>query len=342
MNKMELHRHIKELLIQHDCVLVPGFGGFVANSCSASIDPATHVFLPPRKEISFNVHLTRNDGLLANHIGMVESCSYSTAMDGINDVVKTWKDALNDGVKVELEEIGTLYKDTHGQVLFEPDMTEGFLPVAFGLTSFQSPPIKRESRQQKIEKQIQEPVEKLTQKVADKSKGKVIPLRRYASAVAASILLALMVWGVTKVELPAELPFHYSELNPFKSKVELTYAPRDEVSVPIVAATPEKGEADVWLETVYREKEEDLAKKEKPKKAHRFFVIGGCFADYDNAERLIRRLKRKGFDAQLVGKNKRSLHRVAYSGYSTRREAKRALLKIKKEQMPSAWLFVKR
>jgi cell division protein FtsN len=151
-----------------------------------------------------------------------------------------------------------------------------------------------------------------------------------------------MIWGVTKVELHNELPFHYSELNPFKSMAEVTYAPREEVTAPHTAAVPEKGDADVWLETVYREKEEELTKKEKPQKTYRFFVIGGCFADYDNADRLIRRLKRKGFDAQLVGKNKRNLHRVAYSGYSTRREAKRALLKIKKEQMSSAWLFVKR
>lgn len=339
---MELQRHVKQLLMNHDCVLVPAFGGFVANSSSASIDPSTHVFLPPRKEISFNVHLTRNDGLLADHVGLVESCSYAAAMERIEDAVKTWKDAIEKGDKVELEEIGTLFKDHNGQILFKPDLAQGFLPGAFGLTSFQSPPIKREAKQQKIEKQIQEPIEKLVKKVAEKSKGKVIPFRRYVSAAAASILLALMIWGVTKVELHNELPFHYSELNPFKAIADVAYVPRGEVTTSIKAAAPEKEDADSWLETVYRQKEEEVVKKEKPQKAHRFFVIGGCFAEYENAERLVKKLKRKGFDAQLMGKNKRNLHRVAYGGYASRREAKRELLKIKKEQIQSAWLFVKR
>ena len=61
---MKLDQHIRKLLQRCDCVLVPDFGGFVANNYGASIDSATHVFLPPRKAISFNVHLIRNDGLL--------------------------------------------------------------------------------------------------------------------------------------------------------------------------------------------------------------------------------------------------------------------------------------
>ena len=171
----------------------------------------------------------------------------------------------------------------------------------------------------------------------------MIPLRRYASVATACIILALMVWGVTKVQLPKELPFTYTVLNPFKANVSASYAPRDNpVLNELTTSALSKDEADVWLETVHREKVDKVVRKEKPQKVMRFFVIGGCFALYDNAERLVKKLRRKGFDAQLVGKNKRNLHRVAYGGYETRREAKRELRKIKKEQIQSAWLFVKR
>jgi cell division protein FtsN len=132
-------------------------------------------------------------------------------------------------------------------------------------------------------------------------------------------------------------------LNPFKANVSASYDPRDNpVLNELTISALSKDEADVWLETVHREKVDKVVRKEKPQKVRRFFVIGGCFEQFDNAERLVKKLKRLGFDAQLVGKNKRNLHRVAYGSYETRSDAKRNLKKIKRSQIQSAWLFVKR
>ncbi|NLA48282.1 MAG: hypothetical protein GX876_02335, partial [Bacteroidales bacterium] len=62
---MDITSFIRELLFSHDCVIVPGFGGFVGNYAPARIDRATSTFYPPSKQISFNRNLRNNDGLLA-------------------------------------------------------------------------------------------------------------------------------------------------------------------------------------------------------------------------------------------------------------------------------------
>ena len=97
-------------------------------------------------------------------------------------------------------------------------------------------------------------------------------------------------------------------------------------------------EVDVWLKSIPKE---PVAKTIKPKIIKRFHVIGGCFKIRANANKLMNRLKRKGFDPQMVGKNSRGLYRVAYGSYETKSAAKRALRNVKKNHIKSAWLFVR-
>ena len=57
----KIDKHINELLYNHDCVIVPEFGGFVTNYASAKIHPVQHTFTPPSKNIVFNKNLKNND-----------------------------------------------------------------------------------------------------------------------------------------------------------------------------------------------------------------------------------------------------------------------------------------
>jgi hypothetical protein len=52
-----ISKHISELLYFHDCVIVPGFGGLVANHITAVYDEEKNMFSPPAKEIVFNTNL---------------------------------------------------------------------------------------------------------------------------------------------------------------------------------------------------------------------------------------------------------------------------------------------
>ena len=61
------NKYIVQLLRHLDCVIIPDFGGFVAQYKTASLDGVTG-YSPPSKQILFNINLKNNDGLLANKI----------------------------------------------------------------------------------------------------------------------------------------------------------------------------------------------------------------------------------------------------------------------------------
>ena len=65
---MDITAFIRELLFGHDCVIIPGFGGFIGNYNPAHIDKNSGTFYPPVKQISFNRNLNHNDGLLVGRI----------------------------------------------------------------------------------------------------------------------------------------------------------------------------------------------------------------------------------------------------------------------------------
>ena len=64
----KISKHINELLFDHDCVIVPSLGGFLASNESSHVVLPNHIIFPPYRRIAFNVYLKQNDGLLANHL----------------------------------------------------------------------------------------------------------------------------------------------------------------------------------------------------------------------------------------------------------------------------------
>ena len=118
-----------------------------------------------------------------------------------------------------------------------------------------------------------------------------------------------------------------------------SYHPRVQgiTAIPFIDSESED-KIDAWLKSIPKE---PITKTIKPEIIKRFHVIGGCFKIKANASKLMNRLKNKGFDPQMVGKNGRGLYRVAYGSYETRAKAKRALRSVKKNHIKSAWLFVK-
>ena len=72
----------------------------------------------------------------------------------------------------------------------------------------------------------------------------------------------------------------------------------------------------------------------------RFFVVAGAFSSKKNAERLVSRLKKVGFEnAQIIGQSQSGLHRVAYGGYHHTSDAIVALETIRETTNSSAWLL---
>ena len=129
---MNLQEYISSLLKEHNCVIVPDFGGFVANYRSAVVDEFRKKIHPPSKSVLFNPHLTSNDGLLADYVSQQKLIDYSDAVELISSEVKNWNSKMNEGDRIEIGEIGFLYtKD--GKIQFEQSRELNLLLAAYGL-----------------------------------------------------------------------------------------------------------------------------------------------------------------------------------------------------------------
>lgn len=137
----ELARHIEVLLLENDCVIVPGLGGFITHNKAAEFKDSANVFCPPVRTIGFNPQLIINDGLLAQSYMQAYDTDFPDASRKIESVVSQIKDSLYKNGQAELENIGTLYYTMAGVYGFEPYQNAFFSPSLYGLGSFSISPL---------------------------------------------------------------------------------------------------------------------------------------------------------------------------------------------------------
>ena len=138
---MDIAAFIRELLFGHDCVILPGFGGFIGNYTPARIDKDSSTFFPPVKQISFNRNLNNNDGLLLGRVSESAKMNYADARNLVEEFVNDIRRRLSSGEKVVLESIGSFVNNHEGNVQFEPDRDANYHLDSYGLTSFHVAPL---------------------------------------------------------------------------------------------------------------------------------------------------------------------------------------------------------
>lgn len=126
---------IGDLLLQHNCVVVPSFGGFVAKRTSAKIDSAKGVIIPPRKSVLFNKQLINNDGLLIAALSQANSIPYSEAAEEVQAHINEWEARLQMGGRITIDRVGNLFYDQERNLCFEQDRFYNLLLESFGLSS---------------------------------------------------------------------------------------------------------------------------------------------------------------------------------------------------------------
>ncbi|MCE3279817.1 MAG: hypothetical protein K0S44_2008 [Bacteroidetes bacterium] len=339
----KLDKHISELLNEHDCVIVPELGGFVANYAPAKIHPVQHTFTPPSKNIVFNKNLKNNDGLLANHIVIAEQSSYPQALKYIQHFVDDASARLKQGKKVKIDEVGTLFLDVERNIQFEPDRITNHLLDAFGLTQFQSPAIKRDNISKRIEKEFKD-------RDAIPAERKKINIKRYVALAIAMPLLFGMIWVPLKTDLLKNI--NYSDLNPFSSKeivrpVNKTpdtsapvkiVIPKDTLASNASSKNTQPEPATVALMEPVKADTTHVSVEMNVDPNNKYHVVAGCFAIEENAIKFVASLQQQNLNAAIIGKNNKGLFVVSCGDYATRKEANEELSNLRKLQ-PNAWLY---
>lgn len=138
----DLSKQIEILLLDNDCVIVPGFGGFMAHHVNSLYVEEENLFLPPSRTLGFNPQLHVNDSLLAQSYVEAYDISYPEAIRRIEDDVREVKQALANDGEYELPDIGVIVVNKDGKYEFTPCSAGILTPEFYALNSFEMPLLK--------------------------------------------------------------------------------------------------------------------------------------------------------------------------------------------------------
>ena len=298
---MTLATYINDLLYRYDCVIVPDFGGFVTNRIGAKMK--NHIFTPPTKQITFNSLLKHNDGLLANYIASSENISFEKANTVISLAVIKWQNELQTKAVI-IENVGNLSLSEGKKIIFEPIVTVNYLTESFGLATIETSAILR----------LKEQAKPLVPVLIQSEKKGVATFIKYAATVA--VLLTLGYTGYNGHQNEQQNKVVANQQIAIQKKIQ---------AATFVISNP--------LPTINLNVVREISKP--------FHVVAGAFQFVENAERKVKLLRAKGFDAKIIGVNEWGLTQVTFNSFASRNEATNHLYKIQKTISSDAWLLIR-
>ncbi len=198
---MNLADHLRPLLRDHDCVIIPDFGGLVAEYTPARVQPGSrHVLSPPTRQVAFHQGLTRNDGLLVDALRQHLNVPAAEAREALRQAVATLHRDLQTQQRTELPGIGVFRQVAGRGLQFEYTGTDNLLTAAFGLPELTVHPVSVTDARLAREQQAQ-----LVPRL--RSAGRGVKLRRVVPGAAIGLLAGLAVAGLYLLNLhPTVLP----------------------------------------------------------------------------------------------------------------------------------------
>lgn len=366
MNYIDTHLH--RLFLDHDCVVVPGLGGFVCNRVPARYDALREELIPPSRDVLFNERLIHHDGVLAQYVAMNEGLIYAEALQLIEKEARELKRRVQAGETVIIEHVGRLYRNANGGMMFMPEEVLERMLQSFGLQRIPlrliaKPQLKKEEKARIMQL---EPVA---------SRAALRPWARVAAAMAVPILGGASMfiadqWD-TEVNLMSAIPLlsehvESSEFQPrfeeeavllsgistqavFESRIAALEGAsavrydftREMVSpvgttVMLASKSPE-----VRLAASRGNRSSDLVKviPSSTDAPHRMFaLVAGAFSVESNAIRMASGLRLEGFNSEVFLQDD-GLHLVTYAAFDQELDARAKLKQLRDdERWVTAWL----
>lgn len=370
---IELAKHIEVLLLENDCVIVPGLGGFIAHYRSSVLNERTGEFCPPARTIGFNPQLTMNDGLLVQSYMQAYNTDFPDATRKIEKIVAQLKEDIYQQGHISLNNVGTLYYNMNGIYEFEPVANGFFTPSLYGLDSFILPKL----AQERVETPSKDWSEATSCNIKIRTRRSFLRHRHWSKnimAVAAAILLFFLF------SIPVENTYmedaEYASLgsaglfdairnhsmascvispdpqaqNKGQQSVEKKYVRNNintlkpvtvktekvaAVPKPAVMQTPKASKPEVPDKVTNVEPQQAKVKKQ----TGNYYIIVASLTTEADALQEIKQLKQKGYNNAQVLESK-GRFRIALECYANQTEAYKKTQDLKKDaKFASAWVF---
>lgn len=347
---IELAQHIEVLLLENDCVIVPGFGGFVAHYAPAMRVEEENIFLPPTRTIGFNPQLKMNDGILVQSYMAVYDTNFSDATRMVEQEVEELIAVLHKEGTADIGNIGEIRYTIHNTYEFIPYDNKITTPYLYGLDSFEMKDL--------VALRQAAATDKTLPAFTKERKTYEIRINRayLRNAVAMVAAIALFFFMSTPVENTYVANDNYAQLIPMEvfgkrgqSSIVLTPVATSSLTT-TVKSTPKKEVAsrknpvkpvavkEVKVSKTAVEVEKPVA---RPHAEGAFHIIVASVASLKDAEKMAAQLKGQGFAGAkaLQGDGK---IRVSIMSCATREEANAQLSKVRENvAYQNAWMLTK-
>ncbi|MBS1650992.1 MAG: SPOR domain-containing protein [Bacteroidetes bacterium] len=348
---------INTLLYKHNCVIVPGFGGFLSHEKPAEFILNTQVLSPPIKNVGFNINLKTDDGLLCTTIAEQFNEDYLQAKIRLSEFCNYCNGLLKLKQQLSFGTIGNFYIDFEGNLNFEPSSQNNYLKSSFGLKPLflkEITPLKKEPSENNnsinpnAHFKDRNPVETVEHNLLKQNTKRTkigISLILFLFIMAAIVglyfkpnadltnLFTANVLSNNALSNFQQLNYSNLELKEILDlKSENYVADANNIAFYEISKTKKVA---VRLSTLVSNAPKISTIKNINEKE--FQIVVGCFGIAQNAERLISKLKTNGFNAFENGRTPKNLIIVSAGAFNSKEEAMLTLNQVK-TICPNAWI----
>jgi hypothetical protein len=331
-----VEHYLKKLLLDYDCVTIPGLGGFIMQSQPAWINQGANKIFPPSRKPSFNILLSHDDGLLISSISRTEQISYQEAGSFVNDFVTGVKNQLAAENKFSLEDIGEFVVTPENMTLFRQAGEVNFLSGAFGMEPINLYTV---VRPQPVARATRKPVDRKFRADRDRKPAHI----KWTLILSVPVIIFLL-YGIMFPRSFQNAYTNYSGLitDIFPSqRLSVPSAPTVNTSSPVIAETETNAKAESEIVTTPQKEEPTMITEVNlaEEVLTRYYIIGGCFENGENAVKFLGELLGRGFPAEKAGATKRGHIRISYKSFIDKTDALSYLDEIRHSENAAAWLL---
>lgn len=288
---LDFGKHIKDLLLKHDCVILPGLGGFVANYKPAEFDNIRNTVQPPSKHILFNPELVHNDGLLYAHVSRIENIGYKDVERLAETYFENIRKDSRKGMKFEIGELGYFHSGTEEKISFTADQGNNFLIESYGLPLL--------NLREVHARPLKESYHTIGGPADNAARQRRI--RRWAYGTAAACLVTAMIFIPLKTN----------------------YFNQAGIDIPVVDS--DRKEHKAVTQTGPAEMKDAIQGADLSPASRSFFpdpeyhIVVGSFKDFGNARQMRNQVIEKGYSARILAGDK-GMFRVTAGTYTSKEE----------------------
>ncbi len=353
---MKIGKYISELLHSHESVLLPGIGTFSKKYEPARFIPEEKIVKSPTKFAQFSPEPKHGDTPLTDYIAEKEDMGVEEVNAHYEKLSREMEHALEAGSTVEFELVGSLFKDTDGSLVFEPDREINYLTNEMGTREVKTPPpvtvedkktaaaagaiaTKKTDHPHKTKTKKQEAMSKPTKK--DKKEKTVLsPALKWVAIILIPLLIILIILFLNYNFFFGENGFFRTAEQPLRMEEPAFITEPDIIEEPLMEE-PKEDTRDITDITAEVPAFDPYAEPAKPLFDRPVYIIVvGSFRNEINARELALQLRKDGNQlAYILDKTHAGFFRT-YSGfYYNLNEAKEHKAKLPDELRENAWIL---